>query len=95
MDGIGAVGELLVVIALLIGGTWINRDFNPGRRRRPRDARRIFDDAKMESHDGFGETAVLVQDNISQDLPRRRYSLHKSRNGGGERWEHGGFEQIL
>jgi hypothetical protein len=64
MDGIGAVAELLVVIALLIGGTWINRDFNPGRRRRPRDARRISDDAKVESYDGFGERAVLVQDDI-------------------------------
>jgi hypothetical protein len=45
MGGTGAVAEPLVVIALLIGGTWINRDFEPGRNRRPRDVRRIWDDA--------------------------------------------------
>jgi len=42
MGGIGAVAEPLVVVALLIGGTWINRDFNPGRRR-PINLRRISD----------------------------------------------------
>ncbi|RFU33759.1 hypothetical protein B7463_g2546, partial [Scytalidium lignicola] len=32
MGGIGAVAEPLVVIFLLFGGTWINRDFDPGRK---------------------------------------------------------------
>ncbi|KAN0093485.1 hypothetical protein V8E51_016669 [Hyaloscypha variabilis] len=44
MGGIGAVAEPLVVVALLVGGTWINRDFAPGRRRswrRPGDGRRV------------------------------------------------------
>jgi hypothetical protein len=40
MGGIGAVAEPLVVVALLIGGTWINRHTDPGRRRRPREVRR-------------------------------------------------------
>lgn len=31
MGGIGAVAEPLVVIGLLFGGTWINRDPEPGR----------------------------------------------------------------
>jgi hypothetical protein len=45
MGGVGAVAEPLVVISLLLGGTWINRDFNPGRsRRRPVDQRRISED---------------------------------------------------
>lgn len=45
MGGVGAVAEPLVVIALLFGGTWINRDFNPGRqRRRSGDSRRVSDD---------------------------------------------------
>ncbi|KAH6663180.1 PAP2 superfamily-domain-containing protein [Halenospora varia] len=44
MGGIGAVAEPLVVIALLIGGTWINRDFEPGRnRRKSKDTRRSPD----------------------------------------------------
>lgn len=64
MGGIGAVAEPLVVIALLVGGTWINRDFNPGRRRRPRDVRRISDDANIERHSRFGETAALVEGDI-------------------------------
>jgi hypothetical protein len=45
MGGIGAVAEPLLVIFLLIAGTWINRDFAPGRsRRRLRDVRRVSDD---------------------------------------------------
>jgi hypothetical protein len=45
MGGLGAVAEPLVVIALLIGGTWINRDFNLGRsRRQPTDTRRLSDE---------------------------------------------------
>jgi hypothetical protein len=56
MGGIGAVAEPLVVVALLFGGTWINRDFNPGRRRRPRDVRRVFDDGRA------GESASLMED---------------------------------
>jgi hypothetical protein len=59
MGGIGAVTEPLVVIALLVGGTWINRDFNPGRRRRPRDIRRGSDDARVH-----GETTALTEDDI-------------------------------
>lgn len=34
MRGIGAVAEPLVVVLLLIVGTWINRDFDPGRQKR-------------------------------------------------------------
>lgn len=48
MGGIGAVAEPLVVITLLIVGTWINRDFDPGRTRRPRDTRRISNDARYK-----------------------------------------------
>ncbi|CZR55643.1 related to integral membrane protein [Phialocephala subalpina] len=51
MGGIGAVAEPLVVIALLIGGTWINRDFEPGRRRRPHDVRRISGDGMARYRD--------------------------------------------
>jgi len=35
MGGIGAVAEPLVVIGLLIGGTWLNRDPEPGRSQLP------------------------------------------------------------
>lgn len=41
MGGIGTVAEPFVVIILLVGGTWINREFQPGRRRRPSDKRGI------------------------------------------------------
>jgi hypothetical protein len=48
MGGIGAVAEPLVVIILLFGGTWINRDFDPGRkRRRAGDERRISNDMNL------------------------------------------------
>lgn len=63
MGGIGAVAEPLVVIALLIGGTWINRDSNPGRRRRPRDVRRISEDGATERYDR-GETAALMEEDV-------------------------------
>ncbi|KUJ24669.1 uncharacterized protein LY89DRAFT_663391 [Mollisia scopiformis] len=55
MGGIGAVAEPLVVIALLVGGTWINRDFEPGRRRRPNDTRRISNDATYRDIEEDGE----------------------------------------
>lgn len=45
MGGIGTVAEPFVVITLLVGGTWINRDFASGRRRRASDLRRISNDA--------------------------------------------------
>jgi hypothetical protein len=32
MSGIGGIAEPLVVVTLLFGGTWINRDSNPGER---------------------------------------------------------------
>lgn len=52
MGGIGAVAEPLVVIFLLFGGTWINRDVDPGRsRRRPRDVRRVSADGYTTSGD--------------------------------------------
>lgn len=44
MVAIGAVAEPLVVVALLIVGTWINRDFTPGRKRRLIDVRRVSSD---------------------------------------------------
>lgn len=47
MGGIGVVVEPLVVIALLFAGTWINRDFDPGRNRRRRDVRRVSNDVDL------------------------------------------------
>ena len=50
MGGIGAIAEPLVVIFLLFGGTWINRDFKPGRlRRRPTAARSVSADSYVVS----------------------------------------------
>jgi len=55
MGGIGAVAEPLVVVALLVIGTWINRDFEPGRRRRPLlDTRRISDEDVPRPRDREG-----------------------------------------
>jgi hypothetical protein len=52
MGGIGAVAEPLVVIFLLFGGIWINRDFTPGRsKRRPRDVRRLSSNSYPVSGD--------------------------------------------
>jgi hypothetical protein len=59
MGGIGAVAEPLVVIALLIGGTWINRSSNPGQRRRPRDVRRISSDLRA-----IEEIESLINDDV-------------------------------
>ena len=44
MGGIGAFAEPLVVVVLLFGGAWINRDFNPGLRLLSRDSRRFSED---------------------------------------------------
>ncbi|RDW87516.1 hypothetical protein BP5796_03210 [Coleophoma crateriformis] len=58
MAGIGAVAEPLIVIALLISGTWINRDFAPGRRRasqRPAETRRVSDES-ANRHEGVAGT---------------------------------------
>lgn len=43
MGGIGAFAEPLVVVTLLIGGAWINRDHDPGRRL-PKHFRRVSED---------------------------------------------------
>ena len=52
MVGIGGVAEPLVVIFLLFGGTWINRDFDLGRsKRRPGDVRRVSTDSYTTSGD--------------------------------------------
>jgi hypothetical protein len=59
MGGIGAVAEPLLVVALLVGGTWINRDFNPGRRRRPGDVRRVSNDGRTR-----GEDAPLMENDF-------------------------------
>ncbi|KAH8813047.1 hypothetical protein F5884DRAFT_321646 [Xylogone sp. PMI_703] len=48
MGGIGAVAEPLVVIFLLFGGTWINRNFDPGRSR-PRSSRKFSQEDDLES----------------------------------------------
>ncbi|TAQ88864.1 hypothetical protein B7494_g2795 [Chlorociboria aeruginascens] len=60
MGGIGAVAEPLVVIVLLVGGTWINRDFEPGRPR-PADKRRISseDVSRNSEIDGLIEDVEL------------------------------------
>jgi hypothetical protein len=47
MGGIGSVAEPLVVVTLLIVGTWTNRDFDPGRRK-PQHARRISSDVDAD-----------------------------------------------
>lgn len=60
MGGIGAVAEPLVVIALLIGGTWINRDFEPGRRRPQGHTRRVSDDASVEEGDSRSSSPSLL-----------------------------------
>jgi len=71
MGGIGAVAEPLVVVALLLGGTWINRDFNPGRRR-PNNVRRISED----DFDGVvsGRFAMANEDNtlLENDIEAAR-----------------------
>jgi len=59
MGGIGAVAEPLVVIALLFGGTWINRSSNPGQRRRPRDSRRISGELRL-----IEETEALIDGDV-------------------------------
>ena len=63
MGGIGAVAEPLVVIILLFGGTWINRDSNPGLKRRPRDVRRVSED-DVEGGRGWRhrETDSLIEE---------------------------------
>lgn len=65
MGGIGAVAEPLVVITLLFGGTWINRNLNPGLRRRPVDVRRISED-DVEGARGWRhrETDALLEEDM-------------------------------
>ncbi|KAM3086129.1 hypothetical protein ACMFMG_000267 [Clarireedia jacksonii] len=65
MGGIGAIAEPLVVIFLLFGGTWINRDFAPGRRRRPIDVRRF---SEQDLHPA--ETEELIGEGLDVSSPR-------------------------
>ena len=55
MGGIGAIAEPLVVITLLFCGTWINRHFDPGRKRRPGGSRRASGDATAREADALTE----------------------------------------
>ncbi len=68
MGEIGAVAEPLVVIALLFGGTWINRDFDPGRKRGPRDVRRVSDDVEL------GQAKGVRRSNTNEELGDLRSS---------------------
>ena len=60
MGGIGAIAEPLVVVVLLFGGAWINRDFNPGLRRNTRDVRRFSEDDLEDGKDRKRETEGLL-----------------------------------
>jgi hypothetical protein len=55
MGGIGAIAEPLVVVTLLFGGTWINRDFDPGRKWRSGGSRRVSGDATARDADALTE----------------------------------------
>lgn len=76
MVAIGIVAEPLVVVALLIGGTWINRDFDPGRRRSKHVRRTSADDYKYSGDIGkpfrAREIEHLVQ--YDEDLESRSAS---------------------
>lgn len=61
MGGIGAIAEPLVVVVLLFGGAWINRDFNPGLRRRPRETRRFSEDDLEDGREWTRESEGLME----------------------------------
>lgn len=60
MGGIGAVAEPFVVVCLLAGGAWINRNSSPGLRRRPQDRRRISEDDLELGEETVFETEGLI-----------------------------------
>ena len=62
------MAEPLVVIALLVGGTWINRDFNPGRRRRARDVRRVSRDGSSNAS-SYGSDTPLIEEESRSSSP--------------------------
>lgn len=61
MGGIGAFAEPLVVVVLLFGGAWINRDFNPGLRRTPRDVRRFSEDDLADGKEQTKDSEALIE----------------------------------
>ncbi len=72
MGGIGAIAEPLVVVTLLFGGTWINRDPNPGPKRRPRDVRRISEDVEdLETGRNHDEDDVESRSSSPSLLPHQ------------------------
>jgi hypothetical protein len=87
MGGIGAVAEPLVVIALLIGGTWINRDFNPRRRRRPRDVRRVSDDARAGENTAMAEDGDVESRSASPSLLGSQEPKWRTRQLGAFGWQ--------
>lgn len=85
MGGIGAVAEPLVVIVLLFGGTWINRDFDPGRkRRRPGDARRVSDDLSLR---GLEEEGLIESRSSSPSLLPEQEAKWRKRTLGVWGWK--------
>jgi hypothetical protein len=77
MGGIGAVAEPLVVIILLFGGTWINRNVNPGRKRcRPGEVRASSSDANLQDMEEEG-LVVRSRSNSPNLLPEQQTKFRR------------------
>jgi hypothetical protein len=61
MGGIGGIAEPLVVVTLLFGGTWINRDSNPERKKRLGRLTRVSDDARVGEADALTEEDLMAR----------------------------------
>lgn len=76
MGGIGAIAEPLVVIGLLIGGTWLNRDPESGR-----DQRTSYRSASRPASSSRKISTDDVETGKSVDSPTSTYGLLSDEDG--------------
>ena len=82
MGGIGAIAEPVVVIALLLSGTWINRDFEPGRikwsrgnRKVPKEPRKVERSGDLNDYEDVESRATSPSMLITREPEWRKRSL--------------------
>lgn len=82
MGGIAAIAEPFVVIALLLSGTWINRDFEPGRikwsrdnRKVPKEPRNVERSGDLNDHEDVESRATSPSMLITREPEWRKRSL--------------------
>ena len=83
--GLGGLIEPLVVVMLLFGGTWINRNkaYRLSRRRHSRNTIKTFVDVRCSSPDSLesGQSSPVTTDGLLSDPSYSSYSSYSSDDG--------------